>query len=232
MDLRGTGKSKISSQDIERKVSFKNIVEDFERVRKDAGYTHWSVTGHSFGGIVAEYYACELPNIIDHLILLSSADPSLDATSNISLNVKIRLTPQQFEHKLQLEKMMETGKNLDSLKRAYDRVMLPVYVYNPEDTLKLLSILKDVTMSMAVFDKMGKELYNNYKYITSSLPTLKIPVMIIHGQMDPMGEGVAYRNQKLIPNSTLYFIAEGHFLWVENCYRVGACFHEFYLPGN
>lgn len=227
-DLRGTGKSKIAAGDIERKVNFKNVITDLEQLRNKLGYQHWAVTGHSFGGLLAQYYSCLFPEAIDHMVLLSTPDLNWKWSSTIDLHKILRLTSVELALLDTLQSKMKKGGNIDSLKLAYDRVMLPVYIFQRADTLKIMEILKEVTINMAVFNKMVAELYGNYKFITVNLPAIKMPVMILHGRMDPMGEGVAYENQKLIPHAIISFSNNGHFLWVENSYQVGNAFNAFF----
>ena len=230
-DLRGTGKSTIPTKDIGRKVNFEHIITDLEAIRQQLGFAHWTVLGHSFGGFLAEYYAGKFPSVIDHLILLSSPDPvSWGWAINIPSHAEMRLPPSSSSLLDSIQAMMKPGNNEDSLKSVYDRIMLPIYVFRAEDTLKLMAAMKNMAVNMQVFRSLSEDFYSAKKTILNNISQYINPVLILHGRMDPMGEGVAYENQKILPSASLQFLGNaGHFLWIENAFSTANLIRFFFF---
>ena len=230
-DLRGTGKSTIAPGDIDRKVNFDKVITDLEELKNKLGFEHWAVTGHSFGGLLAEYYAVTFPASVDHMVLLSSPDPvSYGWSSNIEGNAQIRLTKKELAQLDKLQLLMAKGNKMDSLKLQYDMVMLPAYIFNREQTNNVLAAMKTLAVNMQVFSKMAGDLFTKDKLIAAGLPKLKMPVLIMHGRMDPMGEGAAYENQKLLPEASLRLLGNtGHFCWIENSFATGLILYNFFM---
>lgn len=70
VDQRGCGRSETITKD---KISVKEIVDDFEEIRKTLEINRWNVIGHSFGGFIALCYANKHPSSIDKIILENPA---------------------------------------------------------------------------------------------------------------------------------------------------------------
>ena len=61
------------------------MVDDLEVLRKQLQIRQWIVLGHSFGGMLACYYATLFPENIEGLILSSSGGIDLELQSYVSL---------------------------------------------------------------------------------------------------------------------------------------------------
>jgi Predicted hydrolases or acyltransferases (alpha/beta hydrolase superfamily) len=75
-DQRGTGKSKLTTLN-SKTISMQLMADDIESLRKHLNIKKWTILGHSFGGMLASYYATVYPNSIDKLILSSSGGVDL-----------------------------------------------------------------------------------------------------------------------------------------------------------
>lgn len=60
------------------------MVEDMENLRRHLNIEKWTILGHSFGGIMATYYATKYPERIEKLILSSSGGINMDFTSYVA----------------------------------------------------------------------------------------------------------------------------------------------------
>lgn len=78
IEPRGTGASRDAIGDGSQ-LSVAGSVADVEAVRRAAGVDRVSVLGHSFGGGVAQAYAAAEPDHVDHLILMDSIGPAMNA---------------------------------------------------------------------------------------------------------------------------------------------------------
>ncbi|MEO6302620.1 MAG: alpha/beta fold hydrolase, partial [Bacteroidia bacterium] len=70
-DQRGTGRSTLEKTD-STTVTMDLMIEDIECLRKTLKINKWFILGHSFGGMLASYYATKYPDNIEGIVLSSS----------------------------------------------------------------------------------------------------------------------------------------------------------------
>jgi proline iminopeptidase len=70
LDQRGCGRSAGGSAELA--LGMDPTIADLERVRQHLGIEHWTVIGHSFGGLVALAYARAHPDAIDRVVLVET----------------------------------------------------------------------------------------------------------------------------------------------------------------
>lgn len=95
-DQRGTGKSVLDKVD-GTTITMKLMTEDIERLRKHLKIEKWIILGHSFGGMLASYYATIYPDRIESLILSSSGGIDLEILSSSGQNLMSRLSAQETD---------------------------------------------------------------------------------------------------------------------------------------
>src|SRR5690606_14941870 len=82
-DQRGTGKSTLVKIDAST-ITMDLMIQHIEALRQHLKIEKWIVLGHSFGGMLASYYATIHPNRIEKLILSSSGGVDLELLSYVS----------------------------------------------------------------------------------------------------------------------------------------------------
>jgi proline iminopeptidase len=87
-DQRGTGQSKIAKTD-SNTITMDSMAHDIEAIRKYLHLDNWIVLGHSFGGMLASYYASKYPERIKGLILSSSGGINMDLFSRLSITSRL-----------------------------------------------------------------------------------------------------------------------------------------------
>ncbi|HEY0091333.1 MAG TPA: alpha/beta fold hydrolase, partial [Flavobacterium sp.] len=70
-DQRGTGKSQLDKVDAST-VTMDLMISDIEALRNNLNIKKWTILGHSFGGMLASYYATIHPDKNDKLIMSSA----------------------------------------------------------------------------------------------------------------------------------------------------------------
>ncbi len=93
-DQRGTGKSKLTKINSQT-VSIQLMASDIESLRKHLKIARWDLLGHSFGGMLASYYASVYPESIDKLVLSASGGIDLGLRSYVGRSTTEKLTPTQ-----------------------------------------------------------------------------------------------------------------------------------------
>jgi len=206
-DFRGHGLSDKSSID---SITFEQLADDNEELRKKLKYKKIGVLGHSAGGYIALKYAIKYPNNLQFLILIDTA-PANDYMDEIMANIQKRnpspevinalnTTPSNIQ---ECKDMMKTLNSLyfnnitpDLEKMAYKTI--DNMIFNPE--------------IMAINDNLMAS-YN----VVSQLSKIKVPTLIMVGKEDficPPSQ--AQRMHEKIPNSDLIiFENSGHYIFYE-----------------
>lgn len=93
-DQRGTGNSTTPPLEASH-FSLDKYAEDLEAVRQKVGVEQVHLLGHSFGGLVAMYYATLHPERVRSLLLISSAPPTWQGVAASFPRIEARI--QQLE---------------------------------------------------------------------------------------------------------------------------------------
>ena len=213
-DQRGSGKStgKIDSVSI----SIDNFVEDLEGLRQQLHFEKMNLLGHSWGGLLAMNYAIKYPKRIKKLMLVSS----FGATSKfIPEFVKNREERRTKEDSTSLANIMEStgfAKRAPPVMEQFMGLFFKSYFYDQSKYNQLTITFNHKTASnlLPIFTLLSKE-FSNYD-ITNKIKKIDFPVLIIHGQNDPVPVKYAYGLNRIIKKSQLVVIKNcGHFPFVE-----------------
>ena len=128
-DQRGTGKSALEISN-HKNITMDLMVEDMETLRKHLQVESWAILGHSFGGILATYYATKHPDRIDRLILSSSGGINMDFTSYVYTRQRDNLTLTQKDSLAYYEKKQNKGDTSVETKKGRAKYLAYAYVYD------------------------------------------------------------------------------------------------------
>ena len=95
-DQRGTGKSFIENPNASN-ITINLMIEDIENLRKHLKINNWTILGHSFGGMLASYYATLYPDNIKSLILSSSGGIDLELLTYVSNNINSKISSTKLD---------------------------------------------------------------------------------------------------------------------------------------
>jgi proline iminopeptidase len=189
----------------------KLMIDDIESIRRHLQIEKWSVLGHSFGGMLASYYAAQHPDRIEKMILSSSGGIDLELLNYVSESINSKLTKEQLNgvnywanrisqgdtsHHARLER----GKNLA---HAYviDKKFLPAIAERLTQGNQTVNILIWTSMQSIGFNcAEGLEKFNK-------------PVLIIQGKQDIIKAETAEKAHRVLKNSKLVYL--------ENCIHYG-----------
>ncbi|MEZ4803243.1 MAG: alpha/beta fold hydrolase [Gelidibacter sp.] len=210
-DQRGTGKSTINEISA-KTMTMDLMVDDIEAIRTHLKIDRWIVFGHSFGGMLASYYATKFPDTIDGLILSSSG--GLDLTLLSTLNITSRLTEKQQDSLNYWTRKINNGdtSNYAALQRG--KFLAPAYLYDKTFVPLIAERLTQGNMSI------NGLIWENMRAIDfdckPKLKNFKKPVLIIQGNQDVLDRKVADIANSVFPNSDLFFIDKSaHYGWLE-----------------
>jgi proline iminopeptidase len=213
-DQRGTGKSVMQKIDASS-ITMELMIDDMENLRKQLKIERWIILGHSFGGMLASYYATIHPDRIISMILSSSGGIDLDLLSYVSKNINARLTPQQQDSASYWSQKINNGDTSYFARWQRAKVLANAYVYNKKYALPIAERLtqSDLRVNNLVWQDMQKIKFN----CAPKLSTFTKPVLIIQGKQDVIEERTSQKANKILKNSKLVILDHCvHYGWLDN----------------
>jgi len=211
-DQRGTGKSTLERLD-STTITMDLMAEDIELIRKDLGITEWILFGHSFGGMLANYYTSKFPQRVMAMIHSSSGGLDLHLIDNAQENLHARLTEQEIDSLNFWRNKLREDRTIDS-RRNFNRFMAAAYVYNKEHIHSVSERLMqgDMELNFMVWRDMFRIGYD----CKNALKSFVGPVLILQGKQDVIPESLAHIADTVFSNSRLHFIDKcGHYGWLD-----------------
>lgn len=217
-DQRGNGKSLLERID-STTFSVDLMVEDLEELRKEFGIHQLNIIGHSWGGLLAMYYAVKYPNNVKRLILVDAAPVNTGLLIQCYENLVSMFDPQEWEYVQQLweseaylsgdpdihnEAMRISEGTVFSNKSVIEEYM-EVAAFN-EKTAKNVVALNDLATQMKLNITVQDKLSN-----------IQCPTLILNGKDDFIIKEAPQLTNQLILNSEIVFIENaGHYPHIEN----------------
>ena len=213
-DQRGTGKSSLQKQDTST-ITMKLMIDDIESLRKELKIEKWSVLGHSFGGILASYYASQYPGSIDKIILSSSGGIDLDLLNYVSAAINSRLSAEEQDSVKYWNEKISNGDTSHYAKLKRGMFLASAYVFNK----KYVPVIGErLTQSNQLINQLVWTNLQKIHYDCSDkLSSFNNPVLIIQGRQDILKPETAEKSHKAFKNSRVVFIEHCvHYGWLDN----------------
>ncbi|TGD58475.1 alpha/beta fold hydrolase [Flavobacterium humi] len=215
-DQRGTGKSALSVLDSST-INMKKMVADIEVLRKHLKIDKWSVLGHSFGGMLASYYATLHPEHIDKLILSSSGGVDLKLLNGPNL-IDSHLSKAEKDSLRYWNNKIENGDTSHKARLGRGRAMAPAYVFDR----KFIPIIAErltqsnMTINSLVWNDLQKMQFD----CKEELKSFKRPVLIIQGKQDIISNEIGELALHTFPNARLVLLEKcKHYGWLDAEYN-------------
>lgn len=156
-DQRGTGKSVLKELN-SKTITMKAMVNDIESLRKHLKIEKWIVLGHSFGGMLASYYATLYPNNISMMILSASGGVDLGLTAYASQNINNNLTKIEQDSLAYYVAKIAQGDTSKKTLLGRGRALAPAYLYNKKNIPILAERLTqgNATLNQLVWSDLQK----------------------------------------------------------------------------
>lgn len=219
LNQRGTGSSLIPVVN-RASLSMDNYVNDIEALRKHLGLDKLTLLGHSWGGMLAMVYLAKEPGRVKKMVLLDSGGPDTAFTSVFGTNFNKNLTKEDRDE----------IRKLDSLGLSTMRGSWPGYFYDRKRALatrEKIPLQKGVLQHREVFPFTSAGYFAFSDTMKSALKKTTVPVFLIQGREDPMGESTAMDIKRVLPQTSVHFIEKcGHLPWLENPEQVKEFFEQ------
>lgn len=195
-------------------ITLEAFVEDLEGIRRAFDLDGMNLMGHSWGGMLAMFYALEHPDNVKSLMLISSGGARSDFWGDLRANIARNRTP---EDSVMLAEFSGDLSNDAAAFERYMTVFFRSYFYDQglgnslnmkvtDTTRKNLGLLASTPLNHAI---------RNYD-IVDRLSEIEVPTLIVHGRQDVIPVEYAEEIHESIPGSEFVIIEEcGHFPYIE-----------------
>jgi proline iminopeptidase len=211
-DQRGTGQSELKELN-SKTISMKIMADDIESLRKHLKIKKWNILGHSFGGMLASYYATIYPNSINKLVLSSSGGIDLTLLKGPNL-IEQNLSKIEKDSMNYWDAKIEKGDTSYAARLGRGRAMAPAYVYDQKYVPVIAERLTqgNSTINGLLWQDMQKIKFD----CAAKLKSFKNPVLIIQGKEDVISNQIGELAQKTLPNSKLILLENcRHYGWLD-----------------
>lgn len=212
-DQRGTGKSTVEKTD-SKTITMDLMVQDIENLRNHLKIEKWIVFGHSFGGVLAAYYASKHPNPIEKLIFSSSGGINMKFTSYVSQRQKANLTEMQKDSLAYFQSKIDRGDTSLFTRKNRVKYLAHAYVFDetkaPIIAERLLQLNADVN-TLVILDlfKIKFDCAQKFK-------SFQKPVLVLQGKNDIITVETATEIKNAFPNATLVLLDNcRHYGWLD-----------------
>jgi proline iminopeptidase len=189
------------------------MADDIESLRKHLKIKKWIVLGHSFGGMLASYYATVYPNSIDKLILSSSGGIDLSLLNGPNL-INSNLSKIEQDSLEYWNDKIDKGDTSHATRLGRGRALAPAYVYDR----KFIPIIAErLTQGNSTINTL---VWNDFRKIKfdckDKLKFFKQPVLIIQGKQDVISKEIAETAHKAFTNSKVILLDNcKHYGWLD-----------------
>lgn len=193
-------------------------VADLEAVRRHLGAERIRLLGHSWGGLLALFYAAAFPRRVERLVLVGPAGPRPGWQQPFLAEIERRHTPEQRRRIGEIDARIartRDGALRAQLYRQRFNAALGSYVApahrGREPQIASFSRLVNVQVMRDVHEsRLANPEWER------GLAALAAPVTLIHGRQDPMPWRVVNDIGLLLPHARVVPLENcGHFPWLE-----------------
>ncbi|RMG16116.1 MAG: alpha/beta fold hydrolase [Bacteroidetes bacterium] len=229
-DQRACGRSSVEVDT--SSISISQFVRDLEAVRQMSGHERIHLLGHSWGGLLAMYYAIAHPQRLKSLILLNPMSPShvLKAKEDSLLNA--HTTPEEMAA---INEIMQSPAFQQQQIPAYEALFREFFrreFYDKRlaDSLSL-HFQPTFVQGSRLLQHLGKDLAS-YE-LRPQLGSISCPTLIIYGQEETGGQVAAPALQAAMPQARLLMFERcGHFPYIERPELLRQSLSDFLQTAN
>jgi len=210
-DQRGTGRSKMEKITADN-MTMDLMAADLEALRIHLGLEQWTILGHSFGGILGNYYLSKYPAAVKALI--SSASGGIDLGLLEDYDITRMMTETQRDSFIYWTEQLQAGDTTQTAQQQRRFFMATAYVYDDQYALQVADRLAQG--NMRINQLIWQDLQRIGYDAKAAASDFHKPVLIIQGKEDVIIPQIGERAHQAFPNSTLVLIPEcGHYGWLD-----------------
>ena len=217
-DQRGGGYSQIGLSPAE--LALDRHLADLEAVRQHFGLDRMTLVGHSWGALLAGFYAREHADRLEKLVLLNPAPINAPQWGEFEANIVARADAATNARLNEIVGLWFTGQATPALCDEFLRLRFATYFSDPSKITNLRGAWCDVPAATAagllpthvtILGSLG------FWDLSSQLGHVNVPTLVVHGEDDVVPFATSQGFAAAIPGAELLVLeGVGHFPWMEN----------------
>jgi len=215
-DQRGTGKSWTRPFD-STTINLKTAVEDIEMFRKHLKIEKLTISGHSWGAILASAYTEKYPQNVKSLILIGGGEIDGSMTPIVSECMNVRQQLSDSSVYLYWSDSANAAKDPVKAKHELRKLNISVLIYDRDKTDVVIKQVERGNINTKMSNLMWKSLLDeNINLVNGLQKKYKGSALIVFGWQDPIGATTLTQYEKAFPQALIKGINKcGHFPSVE-----------------
>jgi len=214
-DQRASGRS--SGVDDTTRLTISQFANDLEMLRQQLEINRLNLLGHSFGGLLAMYYAISYPDNVNKLLLIDTAPASWELNfPYFWKTISDRQTENDKQELTNLKSKNDFGTNPELMDRYFKIYFKPFF--KDSSFSQQLSFGIDENW-ISKFNVTNGKVWNNLGHydIHNKLKNINAPTLIMHGDFSVLSVDGAKAIERMIRNSKLVILKDvGHFPYMED----------------
>ena len=222
-DQRGTGRSKMDDISAEN-MTMELMAEDLEALRRHLGFQEWVVLGHSFGGIMGNYYISKYPAAVKAMI--ASASGGIDLGLLDDFDITRQMTDTQRDSFLYWNERLLSGDTAQLVQKKRRAFMATAYIYNDDYAPQIAERLGQSNMyiNQLIWQDLRSINYNT----KADAAKFQKPILIIQGREDVISPKLGEAAHDAFPKSQLVMMPKcGHYGWLDQPELYFGSIHSF-----
>lgn len=236
-DARNAGHSQIVMDPA--MLSMERHVADLEAVRQHFGIGRLKLIGHSWGAMVAAFYADAHPQSVDRMVLVTPGPVAASFDAPFEAERVARTDPKVLEKQGELFGLLFSGQSPHPVKTCEQlfSIWFPAYFHDPANAANMRGTYCDTTdeganaLLFSLFAGRGS-LGADFN-LAPMLGGIQVPALVIHGAGDaiPLASTAGYADA--LPNGELLVMqGAGHFPWLEEPAAFFTAVNTYLRRGN
>ena len=214
-DQRGAGRSTVELDT--NSMTLQNFLRDVEGIRQSFHLGRMNLLGHSWGGLLAMFYAIQYPDHLNSLILVDPS-PATSALRDSSFRTMLaRTAPQDSVARAEITGSEGFRKRDPAVMARFFRVLFRGSFYDRRlaDSLTL-TLPPDFPAQSVLYRHLARDpMVQNYD-LSAGLRMIRCSTLILAGDHDPVPAAAFQHIHREIRRSTLVIIPHcGHFPFIE-----------------
>ncbi len=212
-DQRGTGRSPLSAVN-ESTVTMQLMAGDMESLRETLGFEQWTLYGHSFGGMLANFYAARYPERVRAIIHSSSGGLDLALLGSSAELINRNLEPAEIDSLDRWRRLRRIPGRETEVEEKYANTLAKAYVFDQSKVAEVAERLQqgDRALNRLVWANLRRIRFNE----KAALASFPAPVLIIQGKQDIIPEQLALTADRIFLNAEVLFLDRcAHYGWLD-----------------
>ena len=209
-------------------ITINQFVEDIEGLRKALNLSNMNLVGHSFGGLLAQYYAIQYSENLNSLVLMNTAGANSEFLTGPG-NPKCQMTDEDRQALNALISSFDPNNLTPELWEEFFRLQFRKNFYNKTllDSLDL-SFMESTAQNVPYVNSLMLGNLGEFD-IHQDLSNIICPTLIIHSEYEPVRLELIDQIKENIKDSRLEVIDQcGHFPFIEAREQLSETLNSFY----